>query len=325
MTLGTLVVGLGQIGMGYDLHLESTNRIYTHCRAFSQHPAFHLMGGVDPDAQRRQVFQQNYRCSTYADVDASLCQQEPDLVVIASPTRFHGDILRRVLSQSQPKVVLCEKPLSLDVEEARTMVQDCSAQGVSLYVNYMRRSDPGVIEIKRRLAAGPIETPIKGVAWYSKGFQHNGSHFFNLLEYWLGSMESAQVLASGRLFEDADPEPDVRVGFRRGSIVFLAAREEAFSHYTIELVASNGRLRYEQGGQQIVWQAARPDPTFRGYTVLSAEPETIASGMELYQWHVAEQLAAAFDGREYYLCSGAEALATLFSIQRIIDDYENDD
>lgn len=318
MTLGVLIVGLGQIGMGYDLDLEA-GHIYSHSRAFSTHPAFHLIGGVDPEAQRRRTFEQRYRCPTYADVDAGLGRHQPHLVVIASPTRLHGDILHRVLGQSRPKAVLCEKPLSDELDEARSMVQVCSEKGVSLYVNYMRRSDPGAIEIKRRLAAGEIEAPVKGVAWYSKGLRHNGSHVFNLLEYWLGSMESAQVLAPGRLWENADPEPDVRVTFSVGSIVLLAAREEAFSHSSIELLAANGRLRYDGRGEQIDWQPARPDPNFKGYFALSAQPETIASGMARYQWHVAEQLSAAVDGRNCCLCSGAAALATLESLQTIID------
>ena len=308
--------------MGYDLDLEAEH-VYSHSRAFSQHRDFRLIGGVDPEAERRQAFEERYQCPAYADVDAALSHDQPDLAVIASPTRIHGEILSRVLRQSTPKAVLCEKPLSDNLDEARCMVQACSQKGVSLYVNYIRRSDPGAIEIKRRLVAGEIETPVKGVAWYSKGLRHNGSHVFNLLQYWLGSMEGAQVLAPGRLWENADPEPDVRVTFVRGSIVLLAAREEAFSHCTIELLAPNGRLRYERGGQQIDWQAVRPDPNFKGYSTLSAQPETIASGMDRYQWHVAEQLAAAAHGRDCRLCSGVEALATLESLQTIIDTREN--
>jgi len=321
--MNVLIVGLGQIGMGYDLGLAAEH-VYSHSRAFSQHPAFQLIGGVDPKAARRQTFEQRYQCPAYEDVDESLGRHQPDLVVIASPTRLHGDILQKVLRQSHPTAVLCEKPLSGELTEARSMVQASAENGVSLYVNYVRRSDQGAIEIKRRLAAGEIETPVKGVAWYSKGLRHNGSHVFNLLEYWLGPMESARVLASGRLWENDDPEPDVHVTFAHGSIVFLAAREEAFTHCAIELLAPNGRLRYDRGGQQISWQAAQPDPNLQGYSTLSAHTETIASGMDRYQWHVADQLSAAFDGRESCLCTGVEALTTLESLQTIIETREND-
>lgn len=319
MRYKTLIVGLGQIGMGYDLHLDPAAYVYSHARAFSLHPSFVLAGGVDADAAHRATFEQAYQCPAYSDLGTALSVQQPDVVVIAVPTQLHGATVQRVLAQSKPRAILCEKPLSYDLAEARAMVQACADQSVALYANYIRRSAPGAIEIKRRLDSGEIAAPVKGVVWYSKGFLHNGSHFFNLLEYWLGAVTGAQVIAPGRLWDGHDPEPDVRVVFERGTMVFLAAREEDFSHYTIELLASNGRLRYENGGQQINWQAARPDPNLKGYTVLSAESESIESGLSRYQLHVAEQLAAALEGRDFYLCSGAEGLLTLENIQHILE------
>ena len=319
MSFGVMIVGLGQIGMGYDLHLDPFAHVYSHARAFGQHQSFHLIAGVDPEVQRRKNFEQTYQCPAYADVDTALSHHQPDIVVVAVPTRLHGETLQRILDQSHPKAVLCEKPLSYDIGAAQAIVQSCATRGISLYVNYMRRSDPGVVEIKRRLNTGEIGTPVKGVAWYSKGFLHNGSHLFNLLEYWLGPVVSAAVLDPGRLWDDTDPEPDVYVSFAHGTIVFLAAWEEAFSHYTIELLSPNGCLRYEQGGERIYWLPVVPDPHFQGYTALSAQSEPIASGMDRYQWHVTEQLAAALDGREPHLCSGAEALATIETMQRITE------
>lgn len=313
-----LIVGLGQIGLGYDFHLDPTTRVYSHARAFSQHPAFELAGGVDGSAEQRALLTATYGCPAYSDLGTALAQQVVDVLIVAAPTPLHCTVLQEALSLAQPKVVLCEKPLSYDVTEARTMVQSCREHGIELYVNYMRRSDAAAIEIRRRLDTGMIAGPVKGICWYSKGFKHNGSHFFNLLEYWLGPMVGFQVIDAGRQLDVGDAEPDVHIAFRKGSVVFAAAREEAFSHYTIELLASNGRLRYEQGGQQVQWQAAIPGE-LRGYTVLSSEVETLPNGMHRYQWHVAEQLAAALDGRLHHLCSGAEALATVENMQSIID------
>lgn len=318
MSVVVLIVGLGQIGMGYDLHLEPNGHVYSHARAFSQHPRFRLIGGVDPDEQQRQIFTRTYGCPAYGDVETALERHQPDLFIIAVPTQFHNQALQRALERSHPKIILCEKPLSYDLQEARSMVQACAAKGVMLYVNYMRRSDPGVIEIKRRIVNNEFGAPIKGIAWYSKGFFHNGSHLFNLLEYWLGPMKGSVVLNRGRLWNDTDPEPDIQITFERGNVVFLAAWEEAFSHYTVELLSPNGRLRYEQGGELIHWQPVQPDPHFQGYNVLSAKPEIIGSGMNRYQWHVAEQLARALDGQEAQLCGGADALQTLESMQQII-------
>ncbi len=319
MKNSVLIVGLGQVGMGYDLCLDPATHIYTHARAFSVHPGFDLIAGVDPDARRREIFEQKYTCTAYEDVSSALRVHQPDVIAIAAPTRQHNAILQWVLNESRPKTVLCEKPLSYRVDEARQMVLACAPKNVSLYVNYMRRSDEGVIEVKRRLDSGQIGAPVKGIAWYSKGFLHSGSHFFNMLEYWLGSMRHSFMLNRGRLWEDTDPEPDVQITFDRGSVIFVAVREESFSHHTIELVSPNGRLRYEERGKLIQWQRIQPDPLLKQYTVLSPKPEIIGSGMDRYQLHVVEQLARSLDGQDAHLCSGADALLTLESMNKIFE------
>jgi len=173
--------------------------------------------------------------------------------------------------------------------------------------------------VKRRLDAGEIAAPVKGVVWYSKGLVHNGSHYFNLIEHWLGAMTEARVMSAGRLWGGNDPEPDFTARFERGEIVFLAAREEAYSHYTAELVAANGRLRYEQGGERITWQSARARADLPGHNALDHESESIASGLHRYQWHVADELALALTGKDARLCDGAAALRTLEAIHAVLE------
>jgi predicted dehydrogenase len=318
MSRRTLVVGLGQVGMGYDLTLDAGVYIYSHARAVSLHPAFELVAGVDPNAHARDLFERTYSRPAFPDVESAGRSQPADFAIIASPTPLHAKILDELLATVRPSIVLCEKPLAYTLRDAVAMVRDCAAHEVKLFVNYMRRSDPGVVEVKRRLDCGEIGTPVKGIVWYSKGFLHNGSHFFNLLEYWLGEFQSAAVIDSGRKWGGADTEPDLRAIFARGTMLFLAAREENFSHYTVELIAPNGRLRYEQGGRNIYWQVARQDPDLPAYTVLSTEAETIPSGQARYQWHVIDELAAMMDGRDAHLCTGADAFTTLQHMHQTI-------
>lgn len=304
--------------MGYDIDLDPAEHTYSHARAFGNQPAFALVAGVDPDPDFRSRFAADYGARAYASVSDALDDQEPDVVVIAAPTAMHARIVKEVLARCVPRAILCEKPLASDFDEAKHIVAACKRGEVPLFVNYMRRSDPAVIEVRRRIDSGEIALPVKGTTWYSKGFLHNGSHFFNLAEYWLGPMKRATVLDSGRKWEGTDPEPDVRVEFEKGTITFFSAWEESFSHYTVELLSRSGRLRYERRGEFVEWQAAGADPYFKGYTTLAEEGERIPSGMKHYQRHVADQLAAALVGDPFHLCSGDEALRTLKSMQEII-------
>lgn len=311
MTRSALVVGLGQIGMGYDLNLNPAEYVLTHARAFQQHPAYQLRGGVDVDPQKRAIFEASYGVLAFATVDAAMTKVKPDVVAVATPTQCHAETVREVLRTHAPKAMLCEKPLAFELSEAREMIQQASEQECQLFVNYMRRAEPGVIEVKNRMADGRIGSLEKGVVWYSKGLFNNGSHFLNLLQYWIGEVTDFQIVHSGRLWSGVDPEPDVVMSFGGKCVVFLAAKEENFSHYTVELLFSNGRLRYELGGKKVIWQGVGDDQAFAGYSALKDAETCLDTDMDHVQWHVADQLAYSLAEQQSNICTAVEALRTI--------------
>ncbi|MDK9713634.1 MAG: Gfo/Idh/MocA family oxidoreductase [Sulfuritalea sp.] len=305
-----LLIGLGNVAVGYDASDASSAKVLSHARAFSRHPAFRLAGGVDPDADCRHRFEAGYGVPGFTDIGAAMRELSPDVVVVATPTVLHLQTVMVVLAAGRPRAMLCEKPLAYDLAEARQIVDACARQSCSLFVNFVRQAEPGVAEIRARLADGRIGLPLKGVVWYSKGMFNSGVHFLSLLQNLLGKVKDIKLIDAGRLWHGTDPEPDVDIAFATGRVVFLAAREEDFFHNTVELIAPNGRLRYEAGGARIVWQGVEEDARFKGYTRLSEAGETIPADFDRIQWYVADQLAAAVEGRVSQLCSGTEALRT---------------
>lgn len=302
--------------MGYDAKLDPVRHVLSHARALSSHPAFSIVGATDISPDRRHEFEQMYGATAFDDTQRLLESTAPEVVVIATPTATHGRVLRDILRLSSPRLVLCEKPLSYAIEEAREMVRLCEERGIALYVNYPRRSDPGPLEVARRIHSGKIALPVKGAAWFSKGIYNNGSHMINLLEMWLGphrETDRAPGLLDGR-----DPEPDGFITFQMGRVALLSAREEHYSHCAIELVSPSGRLRYERGGELISWEAAEPDPLFPPSCRLRCSPEIIPNGRDAYQSHVAVEMAAALAGKPSSLCTGRQALQTLECIESLL-------
>lgn len=319
MAYKSIIIGLGQIGIGYDLDLDLEGVIHTHSRALSRHPNFELLCAVDLAEDRRNLFIENYSKPAFASIESALEENSPDVVIVSCPTRLHYESIKTVLKYANPKAILCEKPLAYDLAEAREMVDECEKADVKLFVNYMRRADPGAMEVKSRIESGKIEQPIKGVAWYSKGLLHNGSHIFNLLEFWLGPYVEARVLNTGRLSNNEDAEPDVLVTFALGKVILMAAWEESFSHHTIELLSPSGRLRYEQSGKLIVWEAAVSCAINAEIKSLQSSPEIIFNGMARYQWNVAEELSKALLNEPTTLSTGKQSLKTIEAIHQIMN------
>ena len=101
--------------------------------------------------------------------------------------------------------------------------------------------------------------------------------------------------------------------------MFLCAKEENFSHYGIELVFENGRLRYERGGKEVFWTPAQQDKDLPMYRFLSNESMSYnMDSMKKYQLHVVNELWNMLNQKSYELCSGEMAISTLESINRVI-------
>mgnify|MGYP001304356797 CR=1 FL=1 len=312
------VIGLGQIGMEYDLKNINHSIISTHAKAIDRHSKFRLVGGVDISPRKRKRFEKHYNLPTFNDVQLALESLNPDLIVIATPTEFHSEILSKAVSSPTLKIILCEKPLAYEIDEAKNMVKLCEKANIKLFVNYMRRVDKGVIKIKKWIKAGKIKTPIKANVWYSKGIFNNGSHFLNLLEMWLGNVNSISISDNGRLWNNFDPEPDFNVKFDLGSATFNSAWEESFSHYSIELISRSGRLFYDYGGKHIEFQSIIDDTDFKGYKILHKKKEIINNSMNISQLNVYDNIHKDLNDRPSTICTGLQALKTLKGIQLIV-------
>jgi myo-inositol 2-dehydrogenase/D-chiro-inositol 1-dehydrogenase len=82
-----------------------------------------------------------------------------DAVVIASPASTHEPFTLACLEAGKP--VLCEKPLAASLDACLRIVEAEAALGRrSVTVGFMRRYDPGYVDMKARLDAGVIGAPL---------------------------------------------------------------------------------------------------------------------------------------------------------------------
>jgi predicted dehydrogenase len=314
--LAAAVVGLGRIGLGYDLERRGSQDVLTHARAFSKHPAYELVAGVDPLEERRREFTAAYGAPAFATVGAMLERCRPPVVALSGPTSGRLAAFKEILA-GQPRAVICEKPLASAAADGAELLEAAEKAGCALVVNYFRRFEPGVQELRSLLSSGGIGEIFKGVVWYGKGFAHNGSHFVDLLRFLLGEVNDVRVLAPGRALDGGDGEPDVWLRFATTGVYFLAAREECYSVAEMELYGTGGRIRYPGAGARIEVQRPEPDPLYSGYEVLGSS-RVIESKMDRAQWHVVDHLDRHLSRGEHLPSDGHSGLTTLRVVERVL-------
>jgi myo-inositol 2-dehydrogenase/D-chiro-inositol 1-dehydrogenase len=84
---------------------------------------------------------------------------EVDGVIIASSDATHAQYVIACIAARKP--VLCEKPLAPTVTECKEILSLEQAAGVRMVqVGFMRRFDPGYVELRKRIASGEIGAPL---------------------------------------------------------------------------------------------------------------------------------------------------------------------
>ena len=115
-----------------------------------------LVAVADPDQDRAQDLAARYDgVQVFADPIELIHDDSVDAVLIASPGFVHEEQLLACVEQG--KYALCEKPLTMDAESSRRILEAERAAGKPLVqVGFMRRFDPEYAAMKQMLDSGDL-------------------------------------------------------------------------------------------------------------------------------------------------------------------------
>lgn len=305
------VVGLGQIGMGYDY--AQPGSVLTHAQAFHVHGDFELLAGMDPREENRQRFTRKFGVPAFSDLSEMLAAVNPEVIAVCTPTDSHVAVCREALRAS-PKAIILEKPVCYSLAEAESLRAYCAERGVPVLVNYMRRFEPGALRLKDILRKGSLGKIQRGTVFYSKGLFNNASHFIDLLGHWFGEGELRCVTRGGRKFPQNDVEPDFILLYAGFPVSFQALKEEAYSVAELHLFGELGRVSYLDGGARIELLRTADDPSFPGYRILDPVADIIPTDLSRYQFYVADALSKHLKGEAPGLASSLESATITLKI-----------
>jgi predicted dehydrogenase len=313
------VIGLGNIGQGYDYDCHDDSLILSHASAYRFHKSFELVCGLDRDKSKRDMFRAKYKLPPFCDLDEMMNSQKPEVLSICTPTETHFDIFNQVISYS-PRALIIEKPIAASLPEAKKMLVASDQKNIPCLVNYIRRFEPGTIKLKKIINNGLIGDIYKGFVWYCKGLKNNGSHFIDLLIYLFGSVDFIKVLDKGRVNNISgheDCEPDFMLGFGSVKIIFLASKAEHFSMGEVTLIGTKGSLYYGNG--KIQYKNIISDSVYSGYKTLENESNIIETDFDKYQYYAVDALYKYLLNKIDIKSNIKSAIETLKIVENIIN------
>ena len=206
--LNWIVIGIGDI---------SIRRVIP---AIQAEPRSRLYGLVTRDPAKAAP----YNTRAWTTLDEALSDPEVHAVYVATPVFLHAP--QTIQSLRAGKHVLCEKPMAMNISEARSMVQIAEESGRTFGVAYYRRMYPKVQRAKQLLAAGVIGQPVVAELTSHGWFDENESH-----RSWL--IDPAQA-GGGPLYDVASHRIDV-LNFLFGQPSRVTGHlSNAVHHYAVE-------------------------------------------------------------------------------------------
>jgi myo-inositol 2-dehydrogenase / D-chiro-inositol 1-dehydrogenase len=136
-----------------------------------------------------------------------------DAVLIASSTNTHADLLSSAIQAGKP--IYCEKPIDLDIDRVKAVVQQAQKTNLPILVGFSRRFDANHLGIRKAFQDGEIgklemmhitaRDPRPPALTYVKvsGGQYRDQtiHFFDMLR-WLAGEDPVEVYAAGAALVD---------------------------------------------------------------------------------------------------------------------------
>ena len=236
------VIGLGKIGLGYDLHATDPNQVLTHSKAFYKSEHFDLVAGCDPSHIARRDFENAFQKPSFSHHREFLASTRPQILAIATPTQDLLPTLIEVLEIYNPLLILIEKPLTYNSKALAKILQLQIEKNLSIQVNFTRDQDKSFRTLERMLENSSALEPFVGNCFYSRGFLNNASHMINFLSRSLGIPNDFEILKSKR-FGDFDYDLDFFIQFGSSRIYFQSLSDPNISFFTLDLVNSENRFQ----------------------------------------------------------------------------------
>jgi len=230
MSIRFAIIGCGRIS---PRHAESLKNIKEAT----------LVAGCDIDSAKATQFANKYAVKTFSSIDELLKWGEFDVACVCTPSGDHADHAVKVLNAG--KHVVVEKPMALKLEDADRMIAASQTSGRRLFVVKQNRFNLPVQAVRKSFEEGRFGKLVMGTVrvrwsrdqsyydqaswrgkWKSDGgvFSNQASHHIDLLEWFMGEVESVYSKTATQLVNIECEDTGVAVlKFKSGALGIIEA------------------------------------------------------------------------------------------------------
>ena len=324
--LKAAVVGVGNIGS-------------IHADIYSKLESVDLTAVCDTDQEKADEAATKFNCKAFYSVDSLLAEKPMEVASMCTKGEENGgDHYLPTIQLLEAGVhVLGEKPISNNIEHARSMQKLAAEKNVRYGINLNHRFTPSAIKAKEWVDANRIgkvhmidltmwiDNPVESSPWFHLRALH--PHSFNILNYFVGPVKKVHCFLNKGEGRKIWTNAQINLLFANGVIGHLRGSYDgdfpsgSFGIENLEIVGSKGRIVIENACESLCYfpRGSRSMEKFDCYGGMNHFQETFKSRIEAWvQDNINQVLPAEVNG------SGQEGLAAQEAIEAAIKSFETD-
>ena len=292
-------------------------------------PGYQLAGVCDLDEATAKDRATELGVKAWTDFSAALEEARPDVVAICTPNTSHAALTIQAANAGVP-AIHCEKPMAVNLGDARRMTETCAQRGAILVVNHQRRIGHDLVRMRELIDSGGIGKLTRISAVCAGDFLSDGTHSVDSLLWLAGDSDPVEVEAEMDFYPVDESAPQglrmryghpVEAGMQVNVLLKNGVRLEIATGKRQEKKAYQEYLAEGSGGR--LWRVGDSlSPNL--FIAVNGQPGDRATIFDSKQWFsrpvpvagAGENAVAEWSAVEVAPATGLGAIATSYSILR---------